>query len=148
MRFRWLKEITISILRLPSKWSCPLYSLYPSMSFFTCHFLFIWFINFSWVIMFYHSVLVSQAEAFDRLRESGCGIVGWYHSHPTFAPNPSVRDIETQLEKQVRWGSRDEKVSTLLRGYAINQRKCPHLSGASEICNLYSSFYLCWADCH
>ncbi|KAJ3404959.1 hypothetical protein CcCBS67573_g07006 [Chytriomyces confervae] len=27
-------------------------------------------------------------------------VVGWYHSHPTFDPNPSVRDIETQTDHQ------------------------------------------------
>jgi hypothetical protein len=27
-------------------------------------------------------------------------VVGWYHSHPTFEPNPSVRDIENQCEHQ------------------------------------------------
>jgi protein MYSM1 len=28
-------------------------------------------------------------------------IVGWYHSHPTFEPTPSIRDIETQVAYQV-----------------------------------------------
>ncbi|KAJ3334364.1 hypothetical protein HDU76_000057 [Blyttiomyces sp. JEL0837] len=27
-------------------------------------------------------------------------VVGWYHSHPTFDPNPSRRDIETQTDHQ------------------------------------------------
>lgn len=27
-------------------------------------------------------------------------VVGWYHSHPTFAPDPSVRDIENQTSYQ------------------------------------------------
>jgi hypothetical protein len=27
-------------------------------------------------------------------------VVGWYHSHPTFDPSPSLRDIETQSAHQ------------------------------------------------
>ena len=36
-----------------------------------------------------------------RLRQ-GYLTVGWYHSHPTFVPDPSVRDIENQSVYQVR----------------------------------------------
>ena len=31
---------------------------------------------------------------------AGLTLVGWYHSHPTFRPDPSVRDIETQRKFQ------------------------------------------------
>ncbi|GAB6028918.1 Myb-like, SWIRM and MPN domains 1 [Chamberlinius hualienensis] len=48
---------------------------------------------------------VSQTVASDKLQQSGCSIVGWYHSHPTFAPNPSVRDIDTQTKFQ-NWFSK------------------------------------------
>ena len=44
---------------------------------------------------------VSQTQASEEIREAGLDVVGWYHSHPTFAPNPSIRDIETQLKFQV-----------------------------------------------
>ena len=30
-------------------------------------------------------------------------VVGWYHSHPSFAANPSVRDVESQLKYQVKF---------------------------------------------
>ena len=46
-------------------------------------------------------VAVSQTEACDAIRGMGQVVVGWYHSHPTFAPNPSVRDLETQHKFQV-----------------------------------------------
>ncbi|XP_022087339.1 histone H2A deubiquitinase MYSM1-like isoform X2 [Acanthaster planci] len=39
---------------------------------------------------------VSQTEAYESIRAKGYQVVGWYHSHPAFAANPSVRDIETQ----------------------------------------------------
>lgn len=29
-------------------------------------------------------------------------VVGWYHSHPTFTPEPSLVDIENQRNYQVR----------------------------------------------
>lgn len=45
---------------------------------------------------------VSQTQACDVLSSLGLGVVGWYHSHPTFHPNPSVRDINTQDQFQVR----------------------------------------------
>ncbi|XP_032243147.2 deubiquitinase MYSM1 isoform X2 [Nematostella vectensis] len=43
---------------------------------------------------------VSQTQASEKLASKGMAVVGWYHSHPTFAPNPSVRDIETQAKFQ------------------------------------------------
>lgn len=44
---------------------------------------------------------VSQTQASEELAWRGLAVVGWYHSHPTFAPIPSVRDIETQAKFQV-----------------------------------------------
>ncbi|GJQ75910.1 hypothetical protein Trydic_g17970 [Trypoxylus dichotomus] len=43
---------------------------------------------------------VAQARATDILRGEGLDILGWYHSHPSFAPEPSQQDIETQLSVQ------------------------------------------------
>ncbi|KAL4235755.1 Myb-like [Mactra antiquata] len=48
---------------------------------------------------------VSQTQASEEIRGNGMEVVGWYHSHPSFAPNPSVRDIETQLKFQ-EWFSK------------------------------------------
>lgn len=45
---------------------------------------------------------VSQTQACDALSSLGFSVVGWYHSHPTFQPNPSVRDINTQDQFQVK----------------------------------------------
>ncbi|KAK3735417.1 hypothetical protein QZH41_016867, partial [Actinostola sp. cb2023] len=47
---------------------------------------------------------VSQTQASEELASSGLSVVGWYHSHPTFAPSPSVRDIETQGKFQEWFG--------------------------------------------
>ncbi|CAG2167016.1 unnamed protein product [Oppiella nova] len=43
---------------------------------------------------------VSQAIAKERLEQKSYACVGWYHSHPTFVPNPSLRDLETQTAFQ------------------------------------------------
>lgn len=44
---------------------------------------------------------VSQTFACEEINNNKMNVVGWYHSHPTFNPNPSIRDIETQLKFQV-----------------------------------------------
>ncbi|XP_063284070.1 deubiquitinase MYSM1 [Pelobates fuscus] len=43
---------------------------------------------------------VSQTQASEALAERGYSIIGWYHSHPAFDPNPSIRDIDTQTKYQ------------------------------------------------
>ncbi|ORX60710.1 hypothetical protein DM01DRAFT_1361634 [Hesseltinella vesiculosa] len=42
----------------------------------------------------------SEMEARDVFAAKGLSVVGWYHSHPTFEPQPSVRDIENQTSYQ------------------------------------------------
>ncbi|XP_041134178.1 histone H2A deubiquitinase MYSM1-like isoform X1 [Polyodon spathula] len=43
---------------------------------------------------------VSQTQASEALARRGYSVVGWYHSHPAFDPNPSLRDIDTQAKFQ------------------------------------------------
>ncbi|KAL2089559.1 hypothetical protein ACEWY4_014247 [Coilia grayii] len=43
---------------------------------------------------------VSQTLASELLAAKGHSVVGWYHSHPAFDPNPSVRDMDTQAKYQ------------------------------------------------
>ncbi|KAG5850031.1 hypothetical protein ANANG_G00077950 [Anguilla anguilla] len=43
---------------------------------------------------------VSQTHASESLAGHGYSVVGWYHSHPAFDPNPSLRDIDTQAKYQ------------------------------------------------
>ncbi|XP_076873372.1 histone H2A deubiquitinase MYSM1 [Brachyhypopomus gauderio] len=43
---------------------------------------------------------VSQTQASELLEVKGHSVVGWYHSHPAFEPNPSLRDIDTQAKYQ------------------------------------------------
>nr|XP_027318473.1 histone H2A deubiquitinase MYSM1 isoform X2 [Anas platyrhynchos] len=43
---------------------------------------------------------VSQTQASETLAARGYSVIGWYHSHPAFDPNPSIRDIDTQAKYQ------------------------------------------------
>ncbi|KFU86605.1 Histone H2A deubiquitinase MYSM1, partial [Chaetura pelagica] len=43
---------------------------------------------------------VSQTQASEALAARGYSVIGWYHSHPAFDPNPSIRDIDTQAKYQ------------------------------------------------
>ncbi|KAK7863825.1 hypothetical protein R5R35_003313 [Gryllus longicercus] len=47
---------------------------------------------------------VSQTEASEKLQGANLEVVGWYHSHPTFLPNPSLQDLSTQSNIQ-QWFS-------------------------------------------
>lgn len=43
----------------------------------------------------------SEVAARELFGQKGLDVVGWYHSHPTFEPQPSIRDIENQTSYQV-----------------------------------------------
>ncbi|RXG53870.1 Histone H2A deubiquitinase MYSM1 [Armadillidium vulgare] len=49
---------------------------------------------------------LSQKEAFVEIQEKGMEVVGWYHSHPSFVPNPSQKDLDTQSQFQ-KWFSKN-----------------------------------------
>ncbi|KAI9102745.1 SWIRM domain-containing protein [Phlyctochytrium arcticum] len=42
----------------------------------------------------------SEMQAREVFAGKGYDVVGWYHSHPTFDPIPSIRDIENQIVYQ------------------------------------------------
>jgi len=44
---------------------------------------------------------LSEMKAREILEHMQLEVVGWYHSHPTFAPSPSLRDIENQSNYQM-----------------------------------------------
>lgn len=48
----------------------------------------------------------SAIEVRQEIEEHDMQVVGWYHSHPTFVPDPSLMDIENQKSYQTQW--RDE----------------------------------------
>lgn len=74
-------------------------------------------VNVSYVIS---SLTVSQALAKERLERSNYSVVGWYHSHPTFIPNPSLRDLETQSNFQQMFSKESGKpfIALILSPYS------------------------------
>jgi proteasome lid subunit RPN8/RPN11 len=49
----------------------------------------------------------------ETLTAKGEGIVGWYHSHPVFATQPSIRDIQNQFEYQKMFARSDGESQTI-----------------------------------
>nr|CAG4646851.1 EOG090X020Z [Megafenestra aurita]SVE92250.1 EOG090X020Z [Megafenestra aurita] len=44
----------------------------------------------------------TEVKIAQSMESSGLSLVGWYHSHPMAPPTPTVQDIDTQLEYQLR----------------------------------------------
>jgi hypothetical protein len=53
---------------------------------------------------------VSQIIAGETIVKHGLEVVGWYHSHPTFQPDPSVTDIHNQRNYQQLFGDHGHAV--------------------------------------
>lgn len=61
----------------------------------------------------------SQVEVAAKMIDGGYSIVGWYHSHPTFVPNPSLRDLETQAKYQEMFKEGDKPfIAIILAPYS------------------------------
>ncbi|KAL3868667.1 hypothetical protein ACJMK2_041445 [Sinanodonta woodiana] len=75
---------------------------------------------------------VSQTQAQTEIDAAGMSVVGWYHSHPTFAPNPSIRDIETQLKFQ-EWFA---KGGHYFVGIIVSPYNFPKIGSRSDVCCL------------
>lgn len=63
---------------------------------------------------------ISQAKAADLIHSKGLDILGWFHSHPTFAPEPSDQDIETQLTLQQWIGHNKPCVGVILSPFSLS----------------------------
>ncbi|TMW58072.1 hypothetical protein Poli38472_013546 [Pythium oligandrum] len=69
----------------------------------------------------------SEIELREIIQNAELEVVGWYHSHPAFAPDPSIRDIENQASyqqlfqrrKQVSEGSDKWEVSEPFVGLIV-----------------------------
>ncbi|VEN42502.1 unnamed protein product [Callosobruchus maculatus] len=63
---------------------------------------------------------ISQAEAADFIHKKRLDILGWFHSHPTFAPEPSQQDMDTQMVVQ-RWiGHGKPCIGVILSPFSLN----------------------------
>lgn len=62
---------------------------------------------------------ISQAKAADIIHSKGLSILGWFHSHPTFAPEPSQQDLDTQLSVQQWIGNDKPCIGIILSPFSL-----------------------------
>uniref|UniRef100_A0A6B2E907 Putative histone h2a deubiquitinase mysm1 isoform x1 n=1 Tax=Phlebotomus kandelakii TaxID=1109342 RepID=A0A6B2E907_9DIPT len=70
---------------------------------------------------------VSQVEQSDCLFMEGFQLLGWFHSHPLFPPNPSRMDIETQAEMQKHFSAEDAPFVGFILGCVEMNFKCIYI---------------------
>lgn len=63
---------------------------------------------------------ISQAKASDIIYGKELDILGWFHSHPTFAPEPSQQDLETQKTVQKWIGHKKPCLGVILSPFSAN----------------------------
>lgn len=63
---------------------------------------------------------ISQAKAANSLHEENLQILGWFHSHPTFAPEPSQQDLDTQLSVQQWIGNNKPCIGIILSPFSLH----------------------------
>lgn len=52
---------------------------------------------------------MSQVEQSSNLKNEGYDLLGWFHSHPTFEPNPSRTDVNTQADMQQQFSMEEHR---------------------------------------
>lgn len=62
---------------------------------------------------------ISQANAADSIHSRGLSILGWFHSHPTFAPEPSQQDLDTQISVQQWIGNDKPCIGIILSPFSL-----------------------------
>ncbi|CAG9836566.1 unnamed protein product [Diabrotica balteata] len=63
---------------------------------------------------------ISQAKAADAIHGKGLDLLGWFHSHPTFAPEPSNQDLETQQYVQQWIGQNKPCIGMIMSPFSLN----------------------------
>jgi Prokaryotic homologs of the JAB domain len=56
----------------------------------------------------------AEVETRALMEERGLAAVGWYHSHPIFAPRPSAKDNENQRNYQALFRCRETRMEPFL----------------------------------
>ncbi|KAL0082314.1 Homeodomain-like DNA binding domain-containing transcription factor [Phycomyces blakesleeanus] len=86
----------------------------------------------------------SEMEAREVFAQKQLSVVGWYHSHPTFEPHPSIRDIENQTVYQTLF--RSENGDEPFIGVIITPYDPENLTDISKIEYLHISKQ--WSSAH
>ncbi|KAK2140678.1 hypothetical protein LSH36_1280g00098 [Paralvinella palmiformis] len=51
-----------------------------------------------------------ESKIKERMHSDGLTLAGWYHSHPNYSANPSLRDLEAQIEYQLQMKGPGESI--------------------------------------
>jgi len=79
----------------------------------------------------------SEVEIRKDIEERGLRVVGWYHSHPTFRPNPSVRDLTNQQSYQTLFRDHRNRIEPFV-GAIVSPYDSRHVKCESIIQWFYS----------
>jgi protein MYSM1 len=63
---------------------------------------------------------ISQSKAAELIHSRGLDVLGWFHSHPTFAPEPSQQDLDTQQDVQLWIGSKTPCLGVILSPFSTH----------------------------
>ncbi|XP_044271707.1 deubiquitinase MYSM1-like [Tribolium madens] len=63
---------------------------------------------------------ISQSKAAELIHNRGLDVLGWFHSHPTFAPEPSQQDLETQQDVQMWIGTTSPCLGVILSPFSAH----------------------------
>lgn len=63
---------------------------------------------------------ISQANAANIFHNENLEVLGWYHSHPTFAPEPSQQDLDTQSSVQLWLGNNKPCIGAILSPFSLH----------------------------
>lgn len=79
----------------------------------------------------------SEIRVREAINNAGMRVVGWYHSHPSFAPDPSFRDIETQANYQLLFRDHlhhiEPFIGLIIQPFDIQQKRESAISKASAL---------------
>lgn len=86
----------------------------------------------------YESAPLAEAEIRKIIKSQGLNVVGWYHSHPTAPPTPSIRDIEMQLDYELRMKGANDSTYLPCIGFIC----CEFFIGGLSPLNLVSHLHI------
>ncbi|KAI9313835.1 hypothetical protein BX666DRAFT_1863795 [Dichotomocladium elegans] len=81
----------------------------------------------------------SDIETRQLIHDKNLTVVGWYHSHPTFVPDPSITDLENQRNYQILCREKCESLGRTFEPFvgAIVGPYDPRLPGSASVINWF-----------
>ena len=82
---------------------------------------------------------LAEVQVRQAIEKRNMRVVGWYHSHPVFAPQPSIRDVQNQTNYQYLFLDPKARARCVPATYPLRARCAPRPRTASA---LVSRFFL------